>query len=160
MLSVENRVGGRIERQGYRISAVAAPALAAPTEFAPLGTAPEDGLSLGLAILFAFLGGIILNCMPCVFPVLSLKALSLARNAGDGKARRVKGAVYLAGVVASFLAIGVAVVAMRMGGTAIGWGMQFQSPTFVLFMMALFPGLALNMSGVFTIGSRIAGAGR
>ena len=159
LLSVENRVGGRIERQGYRISAVAAPALAAPTEFAPLGTASEDGLSLGLAILFAFLGGIILNCMPCVFPVLSLKALSLARDAGDSKARRVKGAVYLAGVVASFLAIGVAVLVMRMGGTAIGWGMQFQSPTFVLFMMALFLGLALNMSGVFTIGSRIAGAG-
>ena len=159
LLAVEARVGGGIERKGYGISAAAAPAFAVPLEFAPMSAAPEDALSLGLAIVFAFLGGIILNCMPCVFPILSLKALSLAKDAGNGSARRLRGAVYLAGVLASFLAIGVAVLAMRMGGAAVGWGMQFQSPAFVLFMMALFLGLGLNMSGVFTIGSRIAGAG-
>ena len=159
LIAVEIRAGGGNDRKGYRVSAIAAPASMPPVEFAPAGVSFEGGLSLGLAIAFAFLGGIILNCMPCVFPVLSLKALSLAKDAGDGRARRVKGAVYLAGVLASFFAIGVAVLAMRMGGAAVGWGMQFQSPAFVLFMMALFLGLALNMSGVFTIGSRIAGAG-
>ena len=159
LIAVENRVGGGIERKGYSISAAVAPASAAPVEFPPLSAPSEDALSLGLAIVFAFVGGIILNCMPCVFPVLSLKALSLAKDSGDTKARRVKGAVYLAGVLTSFLAIGVAVLVMRMGGAAVGWGMQFQSPAFVLFLMALFLALALNMSGVFTVGSRIAGAG-
>ncbi len=159
LIAVENRVGGGIERKGYSISAAVAPASAAPAEFPPLSAPSEDALSLGLAIVFAFVGGIILNCMPCVFPVLSLKALSLAKDSGDTKARRIKGAVYLAGVLTSFLAIGVAVLVMRMGGAAVGWGMQFQSPAFVLFLMALFLALALNMSGVFTIGSRIAGAG-
>ena len=159
LLAIENRVGGRTERQGYSISAAAAPASELLAEFAPLAAQAEDGISLGLAIVFAFLGGVILNFMPCVFPVLSLKALSLARDAGDAGARRVKGTVYLAGVLASFFAIGVAVLAMRMGGVAVGWGMQFQSPAFVLFMISLFLMLALNMSGVFTVGSRIAGAG-
>ena len=159
LLAVESRTGGRIERQGYGITAAAAPASAARWEVAQIGGAAEDGLSLGLAMLFAFLGGVILNAMPCVFPILSLKALSLAKDAGNARAHRIKGAVYLAGVLASFLAIGVAVLAMRMSGMAVGWGMQFQSPAFVLFMMALFLGLALNMSGVFSIGGRIAGAG-
>jgi thiol:disulfide interchange protein/DsbC/DsbD-like thiol-disulfide interchange protein len=152
-------VGAGPERQGYSISAAAAP-LPAPPEFAPpVAAGAEGGLTLALAAAFAFLGGIILNAMPCVFPVLSLKALSLARDAGNSEARRLKGGVYLAGVLTSFLLIGAAVLVLRASGAAIGWGMQFQSPAFVLFMMALFLGLALNMSGVFMIGSRIAGAG-
>jgi thiol:disulfide interchange protein len=146
-------------RQGYSISAAAA-SLSSPPDFAtPVSAGAEDGLTLVVAVAFAFLGGIILNGMPCVFPVLSLKALSLARDAGNLAARRLKGGVYLAGVLTSFLLIGAVVLALRASGAAIGWGMQFQSPAFVLFMMALFLGLALNMSGVFMIGSRIAGAG-
>ncbi len=120
---------------------------------------PETRLTLGLAVAFAFLGGLILNFMPCVLPVLLLKALSLTAGTGSRNARAVNGAVYMAGVLVSFLAIGLGVLAVRAGGTAIGWGMQFQSPAFVLFMTALFLALALNMSGVFTIGGRIMGTG-
>jgi thiol:disulfide interchange protein/DsbC/DsbD-like thiol-disulfide interchange protein len=157
LIAVESGPGA--QRQGYSISAAAAPAFPAPAAFSPLAAASEDGLTPVLAVAFAFLGGVILNFMPCVFPVLVLKALSLAKDAGNTGARRAKGAVYAAGVLTSFLAIGVTVLIMRMGGAAVGWGMQFQSPAFVLFMMALFLGLALNMSGVFIVGSRIAGAG-
>lgn len=159
-IAIESRsAGGNADWRGYGISAATRPASAEPIAFVPAGAAVEGGISLGLAVIFAFLGGIILNCMPCVFPILSLKALSLAKDPGDSRARRIRGAVYLAGVLASFVAIGVAVLVMRMSGAAIGWGMQFQSPAFVLFMIALFLGLALNMSGVFSLGGRIAGAG-
>lgn len=151
---------GAVERRGYSISAVPADLeFTTPLAQTPLQGTSEGGLSLMLALGFAFLGGLILNLMPCVFPVLSLKALSLAKDAGDSEARRVKGLVYLAGVMASFAAIALAVIALRQGGMAIGWGMQFQSPAFVLSMMALFLLLALNLSGVFTLGGSIAGIG-
>lgn len=153
------------QRHGYSISAVRSQASLAPAhsglENAAQGggTPASGGLSLIAALGFAFLGGVILNLMPCVFPVLSLKALSLARDAGDADARRVKGLVYLAGVLASFAAIAAIVVALRAGGSTVGWGMQFQSPVFVLAMMALFLALGLSLSGVFTIGASITGLG-
>ncbi|MGF1621744.1 MAG: protein-disulfide reductase DsbD family protein [Rhodomicrobiaceae bacterium] len=151
---------GAMERRGYSISAAPADLeFTAPVTQTLLPGSAQGDLSLMLALGFALLGGLILNLMPCVFPVLSLKALSLARDAGDSEARRVKGLVYLAGVMASFGAIALAVIALRQGGMAIGWGMQFQSPAFVLSMMALFLVLALNLSGVFTLGGSIAGIG-
>lgn len=162
VLAVETRgAGGSVDRQGYSISAAASELpIALPAITAQLvPAAPPESLSLPLALGFAFLGGLILNLMPCVFPVLSLKAFSLARDAGDARRRRAKGLAYLGGVLASFAAIGIAIVALRTGGSVIGWGMQFQSPTFVLAMMALFLALALNLSGVFIIGSSVAGLG-
>ena len=151
---------GAIERHGYSISAVRSKTAVAPAPISsPIAGEPRGGLSLALALGFAFLGGLILNLMPCVFPVLSLKALSLAKDAGNAKAHRIKGYVYLAGVLASFALIGVALVALRAGGGAIGWGMQFQSPAFVLVMMALFLALGLSLSGVFTLGWSLAGVG-
>ncbi len=159
VLAVETqKPDGTTARRGYSISAAAsavpmiAPEAAAASE-------PGGGLSLILALGFAFLGGLILNLMPCVFPVLSLKALSLAKDGGNDKARRVKGLVYLAGVLVSFAGIALALVVLRAAGMAIGWGMQFQSPAFVLAMMALFLALALNLSGVFALGGSVTGVG-
>jgi thiol:disulfide interchange protein DsbD len=151
---------GRTERRGYSISAAPSEVpIAAPGAAAPIAGGSGGGLSLAVALGFALLGGLILNLMPCVFPVLSLKALSLARDAGNSEVRRIKGLVYLAGVLASFALIGAVLVALRGGGSAIGWGTQFQSPVFILAMMALFLALALNMSGAFTIGGSVAGLG-
>ncbi len=167
VLSIETRgAGGEIERRGFGINASPAEFAASAADESPLaGTGPPaqgeapPAFSLALALGFAFLGGLILNLMPCVFPVLSLKALSLARDAENRETRRAKALVYLAGVVTSFIAIAAVIVAIRAGGGAIGWGMQFQSPTFVLAMMALFLAMALKLSGVFTIGHSIAGLG-
>ena len=163
VLAVETQnADGTTERLGYSISAtpselqIAVPPSAAAT---PNGGETVGGLSFPLALAFAFLGGLILNLMPCVFPVLSLKALSLAKDAGNGETRRLKGMLYLAGVLASFALIGAVLVALQAGGAGIGWGMQFQSPVFVMAMMALFLGLGLNLSGVFTIGSSVTGLG-
>jgi thiol:disulfide interchange protein/DsbC/DsbD-like thiol-disulfide interchange protein len=142
-------------RRGYVVSAQAAPA-SASTLAAASETASAD-LGLGLALLFAFLGGLILNLMPCVFPVLSLKAYGLAQ--GVAEKRRVGGLAYLAGVLASFGLIAAGLMALRSAGVAAGWGIQFQSPGFLLALIALFLALGLNMSGVFEIGGSLTGAG-
>ena len=148
------------ERHGYKISAAySGIALAAPESAEPLTADTAGRISIWVALGFAFLGGLILNLMPCVFPVLSLKALSLAKSSDDAPLRRIKGFTYFAGVLASFAAIAAVLLALRAGGSVIGWGMQFQSPVFVLAMMALFLGLALNLSGVFYFGTSVCNVG-
>ena len=91
--------------------------------------------SAGIAVLFAFLGGVILNLMPCVFPVLALKALGFAKAADGG--HRQQGIAYLGGVLASFAALAVIIAVLRQGSAALGWGFQFQSPAFVLALALL-----------------------
>ena len=151
-------------RRGYVVSAVnvPAPALATP-DSDPLDVAQAAGdavpLGFGVALLFAFLGGLILNLMPCVFPVLSLKAYALAREASDTRHGARGGLAYLAGVLASFGVIAAGLMVLRTAGVAAGWGIQFQSPGFVLTLAALFLLLGLNMSGVFEFGGSLTGAG-
>ncbi|MDR1816699.1 MAG: thioredoxin family protein [Puniceicoccales bacterium] len=128
---------------------------------ATVAGAPPVPSSLSLAALvLAFLGGVVLNLMPCVFPVLALKALSLARQAG-GDSRRVAahGLVFTGGVLAGFWTLGAALLALRAGGARLGWGFQLQEPLFVLALAALLLVLALNMAGVFEVGGRAAAAG-
>jgi thiol:disulfide interchange protein/DsbC/DsbD-like thiol-disulfide interchange protein len=146
-------------RRGFVVSAEAAPAT--PGAAAPaLDDAGEmANAGFGIALLSALLGGLILNLMPCVFPILSLKAYGLAREASDGRSQRLGGFAYLAGVLASFGLIAAALIVLRAAGLAVGWGIQFQSPGFVLALIALFLALALNMSGVFEFGGWLAGAG-
>ena len=108
---------------------------------------------------FAFLGGLILNLMPCVFPVLAMKALGIAAGAAHGR-MRAHAVSYTAGVLLTFAALGGALVATRAAGVAAGWGFQFASPVFVAAMAWLLLGVGLNLSGVFEIGSRLAGAGQ
>lgn len=110
------------------------------------------------ALLFAFLGGAILNLMPCVFPVLAMKAMAILGGASHGR-RRAQALAYTAGVLATFGALAVTLLALRASGDAIGWGFQFQSPVFVALMAGLLFAVGLNLSGVFGIGGRMGGAG-
>ncbi|MEA2726182.1 MAG: hypothetical protein QOF70_657 [Acetobacteraceae bacterium] len=111
---------------------------------------------LGQILVFAFLGGLVLNLMPCVFPILAMKAVALARHAGRGSAHAVS---YTAGVLVTFVALAGALLAARAAGTAAGWGFQFSSPVFVAGMTWLLFAVGLNLSGVFQVGGGLAGAG-
>lgn len=115
-------------------------------------------LSLGLALLMALAGGLILNLMPCVFPVLSIKALSFAAHGGGGRMGR-HGLAYSAGVLALFVAIGVTLIALKGAGAEIGWGFQLQEPAFVMLMAYLMFVIGLNLSGLFDFGGAFAGIG-
>ncbi len=107
-------------------------------------------LSLWLAMVFAFFGGIVLNLMPCVFPVLSLKALSLAAPGHEDRRRlRMEGLAFGAGVIVTFVALAAALLAFRAAGEQLGWGFQLQSPAVVTALAVLFFVLALNLSGAF-----------
>lgn len=112
------------------------------------------------AVMLALLGGIILNLMPCVFPVLSLKALSLVSHSNQSAVQiRLHGLVYALGVLASFAFLAVLLILLKAGGAQIGWGFQFQTPLFVLAMAYLMFAVGLSLSGVFFIGGSVAGIG-
>ncbi len=116
--------------------------------------------SLPVLVLFALLGGLILNLMPCVFPVLSIKALKVVEQAKHHPAAvRTKGLVFAAGVIASMLCLAAIMLALRAGGEQIGWGFQLQSPLFVTFLVYLLLAVGLNLSGVFEVGGGLAGVG-
>ncbi|MFH5924165.1 protein-disulfide reductase DsbD family protein [Roseomonas xinghualingensis] len=123
--------------------------------------AAASGLPLWQVAVLAVLGGLILNLMPCVFPVLAMKAMGLARLSGASRdAVRGEALAYVAGVVLAFLAIGGALVALRAVGMAAGWGFQFTSPVFVAAMAWLMLAVGLNLSGVYAVGGPVLGAGR
>ena len=106
------------------------------------------------ALAFAFVGGLLLNLMPCVFPVLGIKLMGFVEHAhGDPRALRVQGAMFAAGTLVSFVALAGLMLALRAGGTQLGWGFQLQSPVVVMLLAALFLVLALNLSGVFEWGA-------
>ncbi|MCZ8113092.1 MAG: protein-disulfide reductase DsbD family protein [Rubrivivax sp.] len=128
----------------------AAPALG-NAEVTPAPAAAPPGFAL--AVAFALVGGLILNLMPCVFPVLSLKVLGFARAGTDRRAQWVGGLAYTAGVVLSFLALAGLLLALRAGGEQLGWGFQLQQPAVVAVLAALFTLIGLNLAGVFEIGS-------
>jgi thiol:disulfide interchange protein DsbD len=116
--------------------------------------------SLAVLALFAVLGGLVLNLMPCVFPVLSIKAISLVEQAKKHPAAvRRKGLLFAAGVLASMLTLAGVLLALRAGGEEIGWGFQLQSPLFVTLMIYLLLAVGLNLSGVFEVGGGLAGVG-
>ncbi|WP_084383608.1 protein-disulfide reductase DsbD family protein [Hydrogenophaga flava] len=118
--------------------------------------APATGASplmLGAALLGALIGGLILNLMPCVFPVLAIKVLAFAKHADDRAAHRRSGLAYTAGVVVSFLALGGLLLALRAAGEQLGWGFQLQSPAVVAGLAVLFTLIGLNLAGLFEFGS-------
>ena len=118
-------------------------------------------LNFGLPgwLALAFLGGLILNVMPCVLPVLSLKVFSLLKHSGQTRGQAfLHGFAYTVGVVASFLLLAVFLFGLRAVGERIGWGFQLQSPNFVVILAIIFFLFALNLMGVFEIGSRLVGA--
>jgi thiol:disulfide interchange protein DsbD len=108
---------------------------------------------------FAFLGGLILNLMPCVFPILSLKAAALAGHAGEASRARAQALAFLGGVVVSFLVLAGALMVARAAGAAVGWGFQLQSPGIVAALTLIMLAAALNLSGLFEIGTSLQGLG-
>ncbi len=121
---------------------------------APFQVAGQDSQSLPFAsiILLALFGGMLLNVMPCVLPILSLKILGFVQHAGESQRRtRLLGVWFAAGVLVSFWILALSVIALRATGEQIGWGFQFQSPVFVVAMSAVVLVFALNLFGVFEI---------
>ena len=145
----------------------AAPVAAASPGLAPLpaagggaasgasGAYGTSGAPLGLplALAFALVGGMLLNLMPCVFPVLSLKVLGFAQHAGERSRLLAGGLAYTAGVVVSFLALAALMLGLRAGGEQLGWGFQLQEPLVVAALAALFTLIGLNLAGVFQFGN-------
>lgn len=121
------------------------------------GNAGQSAPSLAWALLLALAGGALLNLMPCVFPVLSLKVFGFAAQAQDRRALLAGGLAYTGGVVASFLALAGLLLALRAGGEQLGWGFQLQSPGFVAGLAILFSLIGLNLAGVFEIGNLLPG---
>jgi thiol:disulfide interchange protein DsbD len=108
----------------------------------------------------AFLGGLLLNLMPCVFPVLFLKGLALVNSGNEERGRmRAHGAVYAAGIVVSFWALVAVLLGLRAAGATLGWGFQFQSPVFLSLMAGLLFFLGLSLAGQFEIGLTLTSAG-
>jgi thiol:disulfide interchange protein DsbD len=127
---------------------------------APRAAAADDEASVGWwqALVLAFLGGIVLNLMPCVFPVLSLKLLGLAGST-DRAGQWHHGVAYAAGVILSFALLGGVLLVLRAGGSAIGWGFQLQSPVVVGLLAYLLFAMGLSLSGVAEFGAGITGIG-
>lgn len=171
------RVQGSTPRPGYRADltvqgpwpAVAAKASVSPALEAalkanaalagsglpPAAPSGASSLTFTAALLGALLGGLILNLMPCVFPVLAIKVVGFTRHAQDRRAHRVSGLAYTAGVVLSFLALGALMLGLRAAGEAVGWGFQLQSPAVVAALAGLFTVIGLNLAGVFEFGNML-----
>ncbi|HSS77602.1 MAG TPA: protein-disulfide reductase DsbD domain-containing protein, partial [Thermoanaerobaculia bacterium] len=116
------------------------------------GTTGTSGTSLALMLFLALLGGLVLNVMPCVLPVLSLKIFGLVRSAAHGRAEVSRGALATAaGMLASFWALALAAIGARAAGAAVGWGVQFQRPGFVAFLAVVVVLFCLNLWGLFDI---------
>ena len=121
---------------------------------------PASLLHILSAIFGAMVGGMILNLMPCVFPVLSLKALSFASTNEEGAKPHLQGWAYTAGVVISFVVAAIIILVAKSAGNQLGWGFQLQQPSFVAAMAYLFFAMGLSLSGMFHIGTQWMGAGQ
>ncbi len=149
--------------EGSGVSLTAVPG-AVPPVGTPLAEAAAESSTAGLgaigaALLGALLGGLLLNIMPCVFPILSLKALSLAKAGGDERAAKREAVAYTAGAVLICLALGGALLALRAGGQAAGWAFQLQDPRVILTLLLLMTAVALNLAGLFELPT-LSGGGR
>jgi len=139
------------------VPALAAPPIA-PASRHPAASPASGGLLQAAGL--AFLGGLLLNLMPCVFPVLFLKGLSLVNSGNEERARlRVHGLVYTVGILASFWALVAVLLVLRAAGSTLGWGFQFQSPVFLELMAGLLFFLGLSLAGQFEIGLTLTSAG-
>lgn len=134
--------------------------VSAPVASGTTVVAATDGVTaLWQALLFALLGGMILNLMPCVLPVLSLKVLSFVKQAGDGKSALGHGLLFTAGVLASFWLLAGVLLILQAGGEQLGWGFQLQSPAFLMVLSGFMFLFGLNLFGVFEVGNSLTGLG-
>ena len=135
-------VPGAVPAAGTTVSGEAEAAPIASVNFA----------TILLALGGALLGGLILNIMPCVFPIISLKALSLAKAGGDERAARREALAYAAGVILVCVGLGAVLLGLRAGGSAVGWAFQLQEPRVILVLLVLVTGIAFNLAGLFELG--------
>lgn len=152
---------------GARIPAAAATlnigsgVAASSSDGSGIGLGSDVALTLALAVVLAFAGGILLNLMPCVFPILSIKVLGFAKHHDNTNTLRAEAVSFASGVILTFLVLGFVLTGLRATGEQLGWGFQLQSPGVVTALALLFFTLALNLSGVFEFGqlapSAIAG---
>jgi thiol:disulfide interchange protein DsbD len=155
VLVIREKLDGQTTTQAFTIQAKAAAASSASSIASPT-VAP-----LWQTLLLALVGGIILNLMPCVFPVLSLKALNIAQQSRhSSQEARLNGILFTAGVLVSFACVAGALITLRGLGQQIGWGFQLQSPAFVLLMAYVLFAVGLSLSGVFVVGASIMGLGQ
>ena len=140
--------GLSLSARAGRVPAAGTP-IASRGEGAPEGSARIFLLALGGALL----GGLLLNAMPCVFPILSLKAMSLARSGETDSHARVEALAYTAGVVLSCVALALVLLGLRAGGQAAGWGFQLQDPRMVLLLLLLVTTISFNLAGLFELGA-------
>ncbi|ACL62111.1 protein-disulfide reductase DsbD family protein [Methylobacterium nodulans] len=160
VLALTEDTGSGPVRHAFALGEAPAQAVAAVSPPVSAPAAPEAPAGLWQAAFLAFLGGILLNLMPCVFPVLSIKVLGLVRQAGESPGRvRLHGLAYTAGVLASFLGLAALLVGFRAGGAQIGWGFQLQSPLVVASLAYGLFALGLSLSGVVHLGGRFVGIG-
>lgn len=145
------------EDESYEMTTAIVPGLPAAVQSAGTSAA---GVTVVSALALAFVGGIILNLMPCVFPVLFLKALSLLQSSNEERSRlRSHGIAYTLGIVASFWLVVAALLVLRAGGRQFGWGFQLQSPGFVVVLAAFLFFFALSLAGMFDFGLTFTSAG-
>lgn len=162
VLVVKEKHGDHLIARGYVLHPTLTAASAQLNSATTNATIAQPASDLGIvsALLLALIGGVILNLMPCVFPVLSIKALSLVTHSQYSQSQILwQGIVYTLGVLVSFAFLAGLLIALKAGGAQIGWGFQFQSPLFVIAVAYLMFAVGLSLSGVFTIGSSITGLG-
>lgn len=154
------QVAARGEETSYAIAAAADPAIdvAPAPQTAGAAPAPQTGSLPGLLVA-AFIGGAILNLMPCVFPILFVKAASIAATGADARVMRRHGLLYGAGVVATFAALGATLLALRAAGEGLGWGFHLQSPVVVALSAYVLFVVGLNLVGAFSIGEGLQNVG-
>jgi thiol:disulfide interchange protein len=144
---------------GTGLSFMAAPG-AVPAAGSSGGASSHGTLGLALiALAGAVLGGLILNIMPCVFPILSLKALSLAKAGGDERKVRREALAYTVGVILVCVALGGVILALKAAGTQVGWAFQLQDPRVILVLILLTSAIGFNLAGLFEFGAVSAGSG-
>ncbi|HEX6865919.1 MAG TPA: thioredoxin family protein, partial [Caulobacteraceae bacterium] len=126
-----------------------------------MGLGPPKHTRQGLAVtlMLALAGGLILNLMPCVFPILSMKAAALAGHAHEARGARLQGLAFLAGVMATFMLLAALLIAAKAAGAAVGWGFHLQSPAVVAALALVLLLVALNLSGLFEVGTSVQGVG-
>ncbi len=162
VLAFDEHRGDGWARRGVEIAATVGSAdigaiIAGPRA---LGGGAGGGLGLATAALFAFIGGLILNLMPCVFPVLSIKAIGVIGHAhGHREIARRHGLAFLGGVVATFTVLALALIALQAAGAQLGWGFQLQSPAFVTAIAVLFFAIGLSLLGFFDVGASLQDVG-
>lgn len=162
-IEIEAAPGAEIANTNARAAEITDDFPLADLERAGVGAAtpaaPVTFAALMVALGLAFLGGLVLNVMPCVLPVLSIKALNLAGGAHRGEAKR-EGVFFFVGVMVTFLVLAGVLIALQAGGAAVGWGFQLQEPWFVGGLAVLFFLIGLNLLGMFEIGGSVQNLGQ